>query len=170
MSTAVDVRSCAVLGSFPMLVEVPLIRNFQAFDAFRIDTRDTAKIKLSSRGKEFERLYLPKIETETVRGETLLVNTINRDRCTDPVIVAALGGIARAEITLGQFFSVFAKQPKGESGPLLVDGRANIGYVRDIEGTLGALRGCFDGTGWSFGRFTFGDARGWRANCCVISR
>src|SRR3989338_6569696 len=83
------------------------------------------------------------------------------DYANDPAIITFLGGESKVEISLGQFFAAFAKQPSGEAGALLTNGYANIGYIRDINGVLWAVVGGLGGRGWYFGARPLGGPLGW---------
>ena len=74
------------------------------------------------------------------------------------------------EISLGQFFAAFAKQPNGEKGALLTSGYANVGYVRDVNGVLWAVDGDWRGRGWRFGAVPLGNPYGWRDGTRFLSR
>ena len=121
-------------------VAVPAVKDFTAKEHFVVDTSKKAKVKISYLGNNLKKNFLPKVESDEVAAEELAINKL-LEYAYDPAIITALGGEAKVEISLGQFFAAFAKQPNGEKGALLTNGYANIGYVRDIEGVLWAVSG-----------------------------
>ena len=86
-------------------------------------------------GSNFRALFLNKAE-ENVGKATIVVHSLEKNSL-DVAIMAELG--TRVEIHLCQFFALIAKQSKGEAGPLLVNGYANIAYIRGNDGNLWAV-------------------------------
>lgn len=150
-------------------IELPAVKDFIAADHFVVDTSEKAKVKISYLGDNFRKYFLPKKETGEVAAEELTVNELLED-AYDPAIVTDLGGEEKVEISLGQFFAMFAKQPNGESGQLLTNGRANIGYIRGDDGVLWAVGGRWGGDGWSFGARPLDGPSRWHAGRQVLSR
>ena len=73
----------------------------------------------------------------------------SRREALDEEVLAALGGIARAQIGIAAFCFLLAQQPNAkENGPLLTDGRANVVYAADINGILRAVGARRCGPGW----------------------
>jgi len=132
-------------------IAIPIIKSFKASNNFIIDSSEWAKVKIDGLGTDFEKYLLPKIEKDTVAAEELTMNFFGYDH-TDTDIIAALGGETNVEITLGQYFAAFAKQPKGEEGALTTDGHANTGYIRNSKGVLYAVAGRWGRRpdGWHF--------------------
>lgn len=130
-------------------IEVPGLASFTASQNFVVDTSRKAKLKISYLSDNFKANFLQKDESDEVAAEELAVNKL-LENAFDPAIITALGGEAKVEITLGQFFAVFAKQPNGEKGALLTNGYANVGYVRDVNGVLWTVFGYWSGDGWDF--------------------
>lgn len=88
----------------------------------------------------------------------------------DGPIIEELGGESKCQTTLSQIFGLLLKQPQGqEDGPLLTNGRANIFYVKDVEGSLCAVRVRWGGVGWSVGAYSVEDPSGWLAGSRVFS-
>lgn len=141
-------------------IAVPAIAAFVAGEHFVIDTSSSAKVKVSSLGENFKANFLQKVENGEIAVEYLAINRL-LENAYDPAIITALGGEAKVEISLGQFFAAFAKQPNGEAGVLLTNGYANVGYVRDIKGVLWAVRGSWDDDGWDFGACPLDDPHSW---------
>jgi hypothetical protein len=141
-------------------IAIPTVASFTSSGFFIIDTSKKATVKISRLGDNFKKHFLPKVEKNEVAAEDLAINKL-LEYAYDPAIITALGGEAKVEITLGQFFSAFAKQPNGEAGPLLTNGYANVGYIRDIEGVLWAVDGFWDGGGWDFEASPLDRPDGW---------
>ncbi|MFZ2500950.1 MAG: hypothetical protein WAW90_03145 [Minisyncoccia bacterium] len=150
-------------------IAVPAMTQFIAKDNFVINKSKNAKVKISFLGDNFKANFLQKIESEEVAAEELVVNKL-LENSFDPAIITALGGEAKVEIALGQFFAAFAKQPKGEDGPLLTNGYANVGYIRDIKGVLWAVSGDWDDDGWRFSADPLGHPNYWRGGGQFFSR
>ncbi|MFZ1075197.1 MAG: hypothetical protein WAN50_02390 [Minisyncoccia bacterium] len=138
-----------LLERLPATIAVPAMTQFIAADNFVVDTSARAKVKISGLGDNLKKHFLKKIESYEVAAENLAVNKL-LEFAYDPAIITALGGEPKVEITLGQFFAVFAKQPNGEAGTLLTNGYANVGYIPDINGVLGAVYGYWCVGGWFF--------------------
>ncbi len=65
-------------------------------------------------------------------------------------IIPELGGEVKAETSLTELHDLLKKQVNGEKeGALLVDGRANILYIRNIRGVLRAVNANWFDDGWS---------------------
>jgi len=150
-------------------IVVPAVTQFIAADNFIVDTSKSAKVKISYLGDNFKANFLQKVESDEVAAEELVINKL-LENSFDPAIITALGGEAKVEISLGQFFAAFAKQPNGEKGALLTNGYANIGYIRDINGVLWAVYGLWDDDGWYFEANSLGGPHGWFGGLQFLSR
>ena len=150
-------------------IALPAMNGFTAKEHFVVDTSSRARVKISGFGTNLKTNFLPKVERGAVAAEDLAVNKL-LDYANDPAIITFLGGESKVEISLGQFFAAFAKQPSGEAGALLTNGYANIGYIRDINGVLWAVVGGWGGGGWYFGARPLGDPLGWLPASQVLSR
>ena len=150
-------------------IAIPTVASFTSSGFFIIDTSKKATVKISGLGDNFKKHFLPKVEKNEVAAEDLAINKL-LEYAYDPAIITALGGEAKVEITLGQFFSAFAKQPNGEAGPLLTNGYANVGYIRDIEGVLWAVFGRWRVDGWYFGARPLDDPFRWNVDNQFLSR
>lgn len=150
-------------------IAIPAIASFTASENFIIDTSSRAKVKISYLGDNLKDNFLSKVESDEVAAEELAINRL-LENSFDPAIIIALGGETRVEITLGQFFAAFAKQPNGEKGTLLTNGYANVGYIRDINGVLWAVYGFWDDGGWDFGASPLDDPYEWYGGDRFLSR
>lgn len=120
---------------------------FNQREHFVVDTSETAKVKISFLGNNFESNFLDKVEESN--AETVLhYGKLNRGSVDGPII-AELGGVDKCETTLAEMFSLMEMQPKGEAGALLTNGWWNIFYIKDRAGVLCAVRCHWDGGGWN---------------------
>lgn len=169
LAGTVEVVWKKLLEQVGSLVMPAVEKGFRAKDHFVRDTSATAKVKISGWGGNFEKLFLNKVEQGEVAAETLKVSRLLED-AFDPAIVTDLGGEAKVEITLGQFFAAFAKQPNGEEGILLTNGYANVADVRDDEGVLWAVSGGWGDDGWYFNALSVDNPLGWLRDSLFLSR
>lgn len=102
----------------------------------------------------FKANFLGKVE-ENVADAVLTVHRLKK-RSLDAQIRKEIGQ-EREEITLTHFFDLLRKQSKGEKGHLLVNGYANIAYIRDVNDTL-----------WAVCASWFSDYRDWRVNASSV--
>lgn len=118
--------------------------------------------------ENFNRLFLELVE-ENGEGATLYVHCLER-ASLDASILAELGD--RAKISLAHFFGALKKQSKGEPGPLLTNGYANIAYLTGSDGNLWAVDAYWDGVGryWVVNAYSVGNPSEWDAGSHVLSR
>jgi len=150
-------------------VVVPAIKKFVVADHFRIDTSSSAKVKIGYLGDNFETQFLPKVE-ENVLAVELAIHTLTKG-VLDKDIRKELGQ-DREETTLAHLYELLSKQPKGESGVLLTDGRVNIFYIKDANRNFWAAYAYWyaaDG-GWSVGAGSVGNPVEWDEGRRVFSR
>lgn len=151
------------------VVEVAGIGKFTAADHFKEDTSKKATVAIGWLGDNFKSHFLGKIE-ENVPATTLRVHCLTRDSL-DKDIRAELTPETE-ETTLTCLWNLLSKQPRGQKGILLTDGRANVFYIKDARGNLWAV-----GAGWDSpdGRWrvhapSVTDPRGWLEGDQVFSR
>ncbi|MDR3582389.1 MAG: hypothetical protein P4L67_03915 [Candidatus Pacebacteria bacterium] len=147
-----------LLAGLSFVVRTRFIRNI-GNDAF---------VKISGLGNNFTDWFLGKTE-ETPSSSVLRYADLGRPSLDAPII-EALGGEGKAEITLTEVFTLMAVQPNGEKGALLTSGRANVFYVRDIDGALRAVYVDWLGDGWRVFAFAVADPDTWSAGFRVFSR
>jgi hypothetical protein len=158
-----------ILSEIIATVTIPATtEKFVAKDKFKVDTGRKAKVKISYIGDNFKSWFMGKTE-EPFAGSTVYGRKLNKGSVDGPIL-AELGGQEKAETTLSELFAMMERQANGESGELLTNGYANIFYVRDIDGTLRAVRVGWYGGGWFVGAYSVGRPLGWRAGRCVFSR
>lgn len=110
-------------------------------------------------------------KVEEPHAETVLRCHKLRKNSVDEPIIAELGGEPLAETTLGEMFALLQKQANGEKkGVLLVNGYANIFYVRDQLGVLRAADARWFGGGWSVSAGEVSFPLAWSAGSQVFSR
>lgn len=170
-------------------VKVQPTKRFVARDFFKVNTKKTAPVKISYLSNNFKELFLDKGEerpsaSEAIPGDgpyrtpgvqnnnteiALRYQTLNQGSVDGPIIVE-LGGENRSETTLAEVFALMQKQANSEQGALLINGCANIFYVRDASGVLCAVGVHWDGDGWRVGACSVGNPDEWYAGCRVFSR
>lgn len=141
---------------------------FVAKDKFKEDTGKKSKVKISYLSDNFKEWFLGKTEVpfagSTVHGRKLEKNSV------DGPILAELGGNEAAETTLTELYVAMAAQPNGENGNLLNNGWANIFYIKDVNGTLRAVRVRWNDDGWVVSACTVEYPHEWHADFRVFSR
>ena len=150
-----------------MVVISMTVEPFVAHYYFVQDTTES-KVKVSFLGSNFKSWFLSKIE-KPFSGSTLRFGKL-RESATDGRIIDKLGGKEKAETALGELWGALEKQPNGEKGDLLVNGCANIFYIRDKNGVLRAVRVRWSDVGWDVDAFSVVDTRRWLVGCQVFFR
>jgi hypothetical protein len=107
---------------------------FAARNWFVVNTEKNSPVNISFVGDAFKTQFLGKVEPPHT-GSTLRCSKLVNPPALG-LIVLELGGEAKAETTLAELFSLMKAQKKGENGPLLTDGYANIFFIKDVDGTL----------------------------------
>ena len=150
-------------------VKLPAQPSFVARDHFKVDTGKKAVVKIAWMGSNFENNFLGKTE-EAVDETELAIRKLKKD-LLDKEIRPELGS-DKEEITLSQFYALLAKQGGGQQGELLVNGYANIAYIRDQNDKLWAVhaRWYSDGGGWYVSARSVTYPRRWYAGRRVVSR
>src|SRR3990167_1194061 len=122
------------LLQFVTTTSVAAIESFTAADNFKVDTKKAAT-RIYYLGDSFKKHFGRKEEGASEATKIKVHKLV--EWSLDAPIITELAD--KCEITLGQFFALLSKQGKGESGPLLTNGWANIAYIRDDEGILWAV-------------------------------
>ncbi|PIT88612.1 MAG: hypothetical protein COU29_02455 [Candidatus Magasanikbacteria bacterium CG10_big_fil_rev_8_21_14_0_10_36_32] len=118
---------------------------FVAFVNFRTDN---SKVKFSCISEKFKTWFYGKIEK--VKDATIPQSYHDlRQEASDNEIITNLGNKIQVETTLVGIYKLMRNQRKGEEGILLVDGFANIFYIRDISGVLRAVSLSWCRYGWA---------------------
>jgi hypothetical protein len=149
-------------------VPAPAYKTFRAADRFRADTGPAAKVRIGWLGDNFKKHFLPKVEKNTPAAN-LAIATLAQASLDAPVL-KELG--TRAETALAHLWHLLSLQPQGQSGPLLVNGCANIFYIKDTSGTLWAVRAGWDADygDWHVEACSMSSPSGWVAGRRVVSR
>lgn len=141
---------------------------FVAKDRFKMDTSDSAAVKISHLGDNFCKRFLGKTE-DPINELTLRYNQLSKSSLDGPII-AGLGGEEKAETTLSEMFSLMEKQGNGGKGVLLTNGYANIFYIRDIDGVLCVVYVRWFVGGWYMYAISIGLPDRWSEGSRVFSR
>ncbi len=121
------------LLKFVASVSIAAIEGFKVSENF--EEGKLGPVRIYWLGDDFKKHFGRKTES-ALEAVELKVHTLTKASLDAPIIAELAGN---AEITMGQFFALLSKQGKGESGPLLTNGYANIAYIRDDEGVLWAV-------------------------------
>jgi len=150
-------------------VSVPATnKKFVAKKKFVINTGDDAAVKISYLGDNFKAEFLGKTE-KPFAGSELRQQKL-KQASVDGLIIAEIGGEAKAETTLTEVFALMEKQGKGESGTILNNGYANIFYVRNVKGVLRAVFVYWLDGGWGVGAYSVESPGRWFDGLQVFSR
>ena len=141
---------------------------FVAREKFILDTGLKAKVKISYLGDKFKGWFGEKVE-DPIGEQTLRYGKL-RKASVDAPIIAELGGEEKSETTLSETYHLMAKQPNGEKGVLLNNGRANLFYIKDQNGTLRTVFVFWDGVGWYVHALSVLDPDTWHDGRQVFSR
>jgi hypothetical protein len=147
--------------------EIAAIASFVAKEKFR--ERDTTDdVKIASLSDNFKSNFLGKKETD-IASATLRIQKL-RESSRDELILAALGEAAETE--LAQFWELLKSQGSGQYGMLLLNGWANIAYIRDEKDKLWAVgvRWLADFNGWVVEAWSVESPRKWLVGNQVVSR
>lgn len=148
-------------------IEVGEVASFIANDKFR-EGKTTDGVSIAWLGSNFENNFLGKTEKD-IAPATLRIQKLKKDSLDVPII-AELGDTA--ETTLTQLWELMKLQGSGQKGSLLVNGYANIFYIRDKNDVLWAVRARWRAGhgGWGVGAFSVEDPGRWDADLQVVSR
>lgn len=165
---AVKKRASELLSFLGTSVSPATTEKFVAKKKFVVDTSKTAKVKISYVDSNFQIWFYGKTEepklSTTLSRYKLLKNSV------DGPIIAELGGETVVETTLQDVWTKMVAQANGETGELLINGYANIFYIRDINGTLRAVSVYWGADGWRVGAHSVDDPVEWSAGLRVFSR
>lgn len=104
------------------------------------------------------------ISEQTLRYYKLLESS------TNDLIIAEIGGKARAKTTLSEMFALMEKQGKGEDGVLLKNGNVNIFYIKGKADVLRAVIVSWLDGAWHVDADSVEDPRRWFKSNQVFSR
>lgn len=148
-------------------VEVPGVERFVAKDYFKKDTSKKAKVKIAWMSENFIANFVPKVEIDVPKGDVKVHRLLKPS--LDTPIMKELG---EKETYLDDLLALLEKQPSGEDGPLLVNGYANICYIRDVDCRYWAVDvGWYSGyDGWYVSAYPVSYPDRWGGGDRVVSR
>ncbi len=147
--------------------EVPSIASFVAKEKFR-SGKEIDGVKIYWLGDNFKENFLNKKETD-IAPATLRIQKLKNSSLDTPIL-AELGD--KAETTMAHFWELLKQQGSGQKGNLLVNGYANIAYIRDENGVLWAVhaRWSSGNVGWIVYAISVENPNKWNADSQVVSR
>lgn len=150
------------------IVRTRTVRKFVAKDKFQVG--ETDGVKIGWLGSNFRQYLLGKIERNVLAAE-LRVHRL-RKGSTDSPIVKDLGGKEVVITSLAQMWQLMKRQGHGQEETLAVDGKVNIFYIEDGNGTLWAVycNWYADDGAWDVEARQFDYPGEWVAGNRVISR
>lgn len=148
-------------------VKVAAVEHFVAAEKFR-EGETTDGVKVAWLGNNFKTNFLGKTE-EGVEEAELKLHKLNQDSLDAP-IMNELGDTD--ETMLAHLWELLKQQPNGEEGKLLVNGWANVAYIRDVNDELWAVSACWDADrgGWDVEADSVTRPGRWDADSQVVSR
>jgi len=147
------------LFEFVTTIHVAGVASFVAAKKFR-PGKTIDGIKVGWLGDNFKEHFLPKVEKNSIAAEELIVNKLLKNS-RDPVIITALGGEEKVEISLGQFWN-FLKTADQQFWYVV--------YIRDTDDVLWAVLAYWSGGGLYVGARSLDSPRGWCAGYRFLSR
>jgi hypothetical protein len=103
---------------------------FVVADKFVVNTDDTEEVKIAWVGNNLKNWFFKTVEKSTPSG-VLLIQKLAKASVDGPIITE-LGGVLKAQTSLGEMFALMKKQGKGEKGDLLTNGWATIFYIPQL--------------------------------------
>lgn len=157
---------------YVMAVVMPTpTKKFVAKEKFMINTKRNAEVMISYLGDNFKAWFLfggGKIE-DPIAEHTLRYHKLLQSS-TDGPIITELGGAVKALTTLSEMFSLMVGQKYGEDGALLINGYANIFYIKDSALVLRTVGVRWGGDGWHVNASSVGHRNRWGDGSQVFSR
>lgn len=164
-----------ILERLPLEIYIPVLAEpFEPKDRFNIDISDTAIVKISCCGENFRQWMLPSAVSARP-CYWLETHSLTQDANDEEILQDISREDVDTDIAAVHFLT--SQQPKGEEGPLLNNGRANILYVpRKVEeqGKIRLVRRVVGvywcGGGWDFRAGAIPFPLRWRAGGRVFFR
>jgi len=153
-------------------VSVGAVEAFCTRETFKVGTQEGVKIYYV--GDNFKKHFVNLNRTGknelNVPAQKLRIHKPRKNSVDGPIL-AELGGETAVETNLATMWELMKGQGQGQAGTLLVDGKANIFYIKDDNGTLWAVR-CdwLAGDGWYVEANAISRPLGWLAGHQVFSR
>src|SRR3989344_3077877 len=148
------------------MISLPDLPAFNAGEKYRLGMTDGMKIGYI--GSNFNTHFGGKKE-KNLQSVELRIHLL-RQRSKDPAIIAELGGEEKVETYLATMFAMMKKQGTGQTGDLLVNGYANIFYIKDDDDTLWAVLCLWAGSSWRVEAPSLSHPCAWPAGRQVFSR
>lgn len=145
---------------------IPHAEKFIAREHFKEDIASSAPVKISWLGATFAHRFANKVEDDI--GGASLQTFVLSAASSDKEILAKLG--QSHESRLADVWCALRRQPNGSNGPLEINAKPNVFYVRDSAGELGAVDVLWGGVGWEIGASPVGDKPRWPSGTRVFSR
>ena len=172
LALAVAATSAAIAGSVVVPVGTVTVAAvttpFVAKNHFVLNIEPSADVRISYLGETFRMWFLEKVE-ESFPGSTLSYGNLSRESA-DEYIVAQLGGERKAATTLGELFSVLRSQKNGAGVPLLMNGFANVFYIRDTSASLRVVYAYWGDAGWRVKARSIANQDTWDERDRIFSR
>ena len=148
-------------------VPIPKCGYFDASLHARIDLSDEATVRVAEISMSFRREFSQKIEPGCAAA-SLKVYSLLQSSIGFPIL-RGLGG--EAEVLLARFWHLLEKQGRGQAGALLLNGHANVAFIRNQKGELRMVSARWNAAerGWILGALPITDQFGWLANCQIIA-
>ncbi|MGY4478764.1 hypothetical protein [Bradyrhizobium sp. USDA 3364] len=145
---------------------IPHAEKFIGREHFKEDIASSAAVKISWLGATFAQRFANKVEDDA--GGASLQTFVLSATSSDKEILARLG--PSQESRLADVWCTLKQQANGNGGPLEINAKPNVFYVRDSAGELGAVDVLWGGVGWEIGASPVGDKPRWPAGTRVFSR
>lgn len=144
-------------------------KEFVSKQKFVIDTSENAHVRISYLGDNFKKYLWQKVERDIAANDLRLSKLRRSQRDLpmsdeEPGTILGLGGLTKAEIALFEFYETLAHKQA------LNDFSWTVGYIRDDNGVLWAVRGLWHGDGWRVEAHSVADPHGWHADVEFVSR
>jgi hypothetical protein len=158
------------LLKFEVAIQFPGFKRFDAADHFQTDSSKETAVRISHLNHQFRTFFLTKVEDNIEPVELRIYKIVVREKrqsgwpdpydksfmpasiISDLKKEAALGpGYDRIHDTqLAHLWFLLSRQARGQSGSLLTNGKTNLSYISDREGTLWDVHANWDSQsdGW----------------------
>jgi hypothetical protein len=150
------------------MISCPAVESFVAKKKFAAGIQDG--VVIGWLGDNIKKYFLGISETN-VPAQQLRVHRL-RKGSKDPAIIAELGDERLIETNLATMWGLMKKQGQGQAGTLLVNGYANVFYVRGLDGIIWAVD-CYWDSGdryWDVFANPIADPDDWNADSQFFSR
>lgn len=146
-------------------IDLPAVVRFVVSD--HLVTENTPDgVQLYYVGDNVRANFFEKVESN-VPACTLHSHRLTKSSVDKPILTELAD---RATTTFAYLWELLKKQPKGEKGILLTNGRSNIFYIQDVIGNSWAVRLHWRaGGGWYVRAYSVSYPDGWNADDVVFS-